>query len=173
MALSAKKTKLLHQGIGKKYHDKSLTSYDHPVAQEVVTWLENDSPRHFNEGSGILFTGNTAEGYDIAILTSRALILSEMKLYREDFIDLLDYETIQQLWDTKSPLTITNFSPDSRWVNPEAYKRLENLLNYYLDNGIIFNVHLPVDEENPDYGDLMSPVFLDRLKKNNKKFQIN
>lgn len=152
----------------------SLTSYDHPKAKELVEWVSNESKKELALGHGLMFFSETQEGYDLAVLTARAFILSDMtKLHCVSFFSALEYEAINMFWTEKPPLLITNFKPDHS-VDPERYRRLENLLNYYLDNNIPFFLHMPVDVNvNPvEYGNQISPVFLDRLNKNNKKFII-
>lgn len=170
------KSRLLqNRGIGKRYLSMSLTDYPHAKAKDLIDWLEDEASQQIALGNGVIFFGETQEGYDISVLTSRAFILTGMeKLRCFSFHDTLDHETINMLWQEKYPVMITNFYPDHTYVDPERYKRLENLLNYYLDNSIPFFLHIPVEfsKQAAEYGNLMSPVFLDRILKNNKTFAI-
>lgn len=154
----------------------SLTNYPHVKASELIKWIEEDATEEFARGNGILFFGETQEGYDVAVLSARAFILSGMtKLHCVSFNLATDPEFIQTVWEEKFPLLITNFNPDGMYVDAEKYKRLENVLNYYLDNCIPFFLHIPVDVNNQSvsYGNLISPVFLDRLTKNYKTFSVS
>lgn len=170
------RTRLLsNRGIGKKYHNMSLTDYPHERAAEVIKWIETDSKNSMILGNGLLFFGETQEGYDISVLAARALILiGTNKLHCVSFNLATEQEFINHLWEEKPPIVITNFLPDNNFVDPDRYKRLENVLNYYLDNCIPFFLHIPVDvnSQSIEYGNLISPVFLDRLLKNYKTFPV-
>lgn len=166
---------LTNRGIGKKFHNMSLTDYPNDRAKEVLSWLEDDASKDLALGKGLIFFGETQDGYDIAVLTARAMILSGFsKLHCVSFTLALEYETIQTFWEEKCPVMITYFQPENTHVEAERYKRLENLLNYYLDNGIPVFLHIPVDHSKQiiEYGNMISPVFLDRLLKTNTLFSI-
>lgn len=166
---------LQYRGIGKKYHKMTLTDYPHDQAKDIISYIEDDLNKDLSLGNGIVFFGETQEGYDLALLFARAAILSGFKKLKcFSFHDTLDYEVLNAFWQDKTPVLITNFYPDNSYVDAERYKRLENLLTYYLDNGIPFFLHLPVDRHKTvvEYGNLISPVFMDRLMKNMKTFVI-
>lgn len=167
---------LTHRNIGKRYHNLSLTSHEHEVAKDIREYIEDGTvSQQIALGNGAVFFGETQDGYDLTLLFARALILSGFqKLHCYDFYDLLDYEELGVLWQEKHPVVIMNFNPDSASVAPDAYRRLENLLNYYLDNSIPFYLHIPVSKDKPtiEYGNLFSPVFLDRVLKNMTQFSV-
>jgi hypothetical protein len=166
---------LLNRGIGKKYHYMSLTEYPDPIAVEIMDWLSADATTHLKDGKGVTFFSKKQEGYDSAVLTARALILSGYnKLRQIDFNFCVEDEFLGEISQEKPPLLIVNFYPDASFVSPEKYKRLETILNHYLDNCIPLLLHIPADVEGPEneYGPLISPVFLDRIKKNSKTFSV-
>lgn len=174
MNIKDKKRVLTNRGIGKKYHDMSLTDYPHDHAKDIKAWLETDAVQHLTDGNGVIFFSTKQEGYDLAVLTARGLILSGYtKLKTIDFNFCMEDEVLHEISNEKPPLLILNFWPDGVYVNAEKYKRLETILNYYIDNCIPILLHIPADQDGPEteYGSLMSPVFLDRLK-TNKKFNI-
>lgn len=153
----------------------SLTDYPHATATEVKDWLANESEAHLKSGKGVMFFSTNNEGYDISVLTARALILSGYtKLKTIDFNFCMEDEVLAEISSEKPPLLILNFFPDSSFVNADLYKKLETILNYYLDNCIPILLHIPAEKTGPseEYGPLISPVFLDRLKKNSKTFSI-
>lgn len=174
--MSTNKSRLLqNRGIGKRYHTMTLTDYPHAKAQDLIKWFEEDASKELALGKGVMFFGETQEGYDISMLFARACLLSgQEKLRCFSFHEALDHDAVNLLWQEKYPILITNFYPDHSYVDPERYKRLENLLNYYVDNGIPFYLHIPVDYDKQvaEYGNLISPVFMDRLIKNSKTFVI-
>ena len=172
-----KNTKLVLQnrGVGKKYHDMSLTDYPHTQAEVIKTWLEKEANKHLQEGKGVILFSVKHEGYDLAMLTARALILSGYtKLKTIDFNFCMEDEVLAEIGAEKPPLLITNFFPDASFVNPEKYKRLETIINYYIDNCIPVILHIPAEHNGPkqEYGPLISPVLLDRLEKDSKIFAI-
>jgi hypothetical protein len=145
----------------------SLTNYEHPKAKELKEYLETTGLGDFRLGKGIIVTGPTQEGYDIAILAARALIMQGFdKLHCWSFSYAL--ENLDQLYLDKPPLLITNFHAATGIVDITQFKRLENILSHYLDNGTSVSIHSPYE----DLGDLVNPVLLDRLQKRNKKFSL-
>jgi hypothetical protein len=174
--MSLQRTKLLtNRGIGKKYHGMSLTEYPNQAAQEVKTWFEEESSLHLAQGRGVNIFSEKQDGYDIAILLSRALLLNQYeKLQCVHFQNAMDDDTISLIYEKHPPLCILNFHPDDVGVQADSYRRLENCLNYYLDNCIPIFLHFPVvgDGKSRDYGNLMSAVFFDRVSKTNKHFTI-
>lgn len=175
MSIKNIKAVLTNRGIGKKYHEMSLTNYPDPNASTVKAWLEDESEVHLKAGKGVIFFSTKEEGYDLALLSARALILSgHTRLKAIDFNFCMDAEIISELYTEKPPLLITNFYPDASFVATDLYKKFEAVLNYYLDNCIPILLHIPAELTGPseEYGPLISPVFLDRLKKNSKTFSI-
>lgn len=166
---------LTNRGIGKKYHNMSLTDYPHSSSKDVLTWLEESASKDLSLGKGLIFFGTTQEGYDLAVLTARALILSGYtKLKCVSFSFAMEHENLQSFWEDRCPLMITYFQPDNSYISPDQYKRLENLLNYHMDNSIPIFLHIPVDNHSQqiEYGNMISPVFLDRLLKANTTLSI-
>lgn len=166
---------LNNRGIGKKYHNMSLTDYPDPTANEIKNWIESEATDHLAKGNGVVFFSTKLEGYDLSVLTARALILSGYtKLRVIDFNFCLEEEVLAEIGEDKPPLLIMNFFPDPDFVGPVQYKRLESYLNYYIDNSIPLLLHIPADKEaqRSQYGALMSPVFFDRVQKNSKIFSI-
>jgi hypothetical protein len=164
---------LQNRGIGTKYHKMSLTDYPDPSASTIKAWLENESEDHLKAGKGVIFFSVKQEGYDLAVLTARALILSGYtKLKAIDFNFCMEDEVLAEIGQEKPPLLILNFFPDSSFIQTDKYKRFETILNYYLDNCIPILLHIPAEQDGPseEYGTLISQVFLDRLLKNSKIF---
>lgn len=162
------KQKLLEsRGIGKLFHDKALADYE---ANEVIEWVQDKN--HFAVGKGGNFFSTKADGYDIAILATRALVLTKVipNLSVLHFSHACNNDTINEMWEVKCPVLITMFNPDPKYISGEKYLRLENILSYYLDHGIPFLLHFPHQLE--DIGSLISPVFLDRIIKINKNFNL-
>lgn len=161
---------LTSKGIGTKYVPMSLTNYGHPIAQNIVEWLDTEEAvNHFAVGKGMNFFSDNEAGYDVAMLAARALILSKLpKLQAISFVDMLD-ETIQSsFWEKKSPIFIHNFYPQENFIPTIEYRKLESLVNFYLDNSIAIIIHSPT----VTLGDCVNPVLLDRLSKINKNFSI-
>ena len=166
---------LANRGVGKRYHNMSLTSYPNPQAKEVLKWIETDATNYLAAGRGANFFSEVQDGYDIAMMTSRALLLSGYeKLHCFQFQRAMEDDVISLIYEKHPPLTILNFHPDDVGISADGYRRLENCLTYYMDNCIPFFLHFPVmgDGRNLDYGNLMSPVFFDRVTKINHKFEI-
>jgi hypothetical protein len=169
---------LVNRGIGKKYHDMNLQQYPNPTAEKLRDWLSHEGPEALKLGKGINFFGETQDGYDLTLLLARALVLlGDHKLRCLPFYTALEYDTIQDLWEDKPPLIITNFFPDKNQCNPAEYKRLENLLNYYIDNRISLSLHFPIADADKltKYieSHSLNPVFLDRLLKINTTYIVS
>jgi hypothetical protein len=157
------RSKLSARGIGKYYHELNLTEYPDLSSNKVIKWLET-ADAELEKGRGIVFYGDDSVAYDLTILAARALVLKGSRFACQDFYMLLEQERREYMWQEKPPLAITNFTPNSQYVDAETYKRLETLLNYYLDHKIPLFVHLPVPKGEP-VGDIVSSVFLHRLLK--------
>lgn len=147
----------------------SLTDYPHDVAAELREWLGEDDKR-VASGVGAIIRGETEAGYDLSLLCARALVKTTVpKLICLSLTSSLDYDMINELWEDKRPILLTNFMPSSQYYDAEMYKRIENLISHYLDNCIPVLVHIPSLTEQ---GDLLNPVLWDRLQKINKTFII-
>lgn len=123
--------------------------------------------------------GDGALAYDIAMLVSRALLLTQkMKdLYVVDFTNLLDVNT-GVLNEIASggfpPIMITDFFPDTSVLgaDPSAYKRLESIIKkYYLGNMKPIFFHIPVEfndnTNHLNYGDLIAKNFIEQINTKN------
>lgn len=162
-------SRLEARGIGKRYHDKALAEGSDKAKQMLNDLKDNEL--HFQMGNGANFYATDSDGYDIVILSARALILGNTlpKLTVIPYNTALDAEVVQTLWDEPRAILLTNFYPDSPSTPAEKYSRLESLLDHYLDASIPIILHFPNLEK---YGNLVSPVFLDRVRKINKSFRI-
>lgn len=158
---------LIKSGIGERYIDMSLTDYSNPTAVEVKEHIES------NPDSCMVFYGTNSESYDLAQLACRGLILSEKvkNITVVDFFTLLSPDETQLMSDKTPPLLILNYSPNSLYVNGPQYKILETVLQKYIDGNKKLYVHFPCNER-AQIGDLVNPVFVDRLEKNSKVFRI-
>lgn len=147
----------------------SLTDYPNPTSDKIKTWLADDADNDLKLGKGVMFYSTKQDGYDLSVLTARALILSgHTKFKTIDFNFCMEDDVLNELYYEKPPLLVLNFYPDSAFVEMDKYKKFETILNYYLDNCIPILLHVPSDKSGP----LISPVFLDRITKNSKVFIV-
>jgi hypothetical protein len=66
--------------------------------KNIKAWLEKDANSHLKSGHGVLFFSTKQEGYDLAILTARALILSGYtKLKTIDFNFCLEDQVLTEI----------------------------------------------------------------------------
>ena len=157
---------LVKSGIGERYLEMSLTDYKHDKSVEIKDYIEE------NPTSSLIFYGSNAESYDLARLSCRGLMLSTNKeISIVDFTLVYSSEYMSEYLDKLPPLAITNFNPNSKFVDGKQYKLLEVFLHKYINNNKQLIVHFPCDSKE-QIGDLASPVLIDRLEKNSKVFHI-
>jgi hypothetical protein len=159
------KTKLLrNRGIGTFFHNQSLTTNENPKAKDVLEWITEKANNHLSLGRSLSVYSTKGDGYTIAILAARALILSGYdKLECRSLTDAVEPEFISHIYDKHPPLMLLNFDPNS--VDEEAYRKLENCLVYYLDNMIPVFLHIPFDnaDDFKNKNEYVSSVFFDRV----------
>lgn len=159
------KAKLLSShGVGKRYHNQSLTEYPNPNAAKLIEWITSHDAA---KGEGICVIGSDAASYELTVLTARALILSgHEKLFCMPMYEAMEPAHLQMLWENKPPLILTNFYV----TNSEQYRTLENLLNYYLDHVIPLSVHFTMQEPEKMSENKVNPVLINRLMRTNTLF---